>query len=236
METLFVGGFYVVQSAFQLGLLKEVYVERRYKGEVLGKKVFVLSREEMIQRFHREGEEGIVGKVILPPPLPAEKLIQKSQEERKPLLLLEEVQDPQNLGALARSAYTLGGCGIILTRHRSAERTPSAIRVSLGTLLFLPVAYVGGMGNFLLKIGETFPVYSTSPHEGVPPWEVPLEEGHGWLLGGEEKGVKKISLRRARKIVRIPMEKGESLNVAQAGTILLYESLRARWKRERLSV
>jgi len=145
-------------------------------------------------------------------------------------VLLDEVQDPRNLGAIARSAAAVGAHALFLPLHRSASVTAAADKASAGGLSSLPVARVPNLARLLDKMGERGIVrigldnrandlYTTIPGEGP----VAL------VLGGEEKGLRPIVREACDRLVRIPIPGPvESLNVSVAAAIALYEVLRAR--------
>lgn len=189
----------------------------------------VVPQEELHRRFGEEGKFRIVSKIQLPPFLSPYELVERAKTEGLPLLLLEELKDPQNLGSIARAVATLGGAGIVLTRHRTTFLTPSAVRASSGYLLEVPCALIGGAPSFLLKLNHALPTYATVPKGGALPWEVSLGEGVVLLLGEEGAGLKRLTIRRSDLLLTIPMrEEGDSLNVAQCATALLYEAMRQR--------
>jgi tRNA G18 (ribose-2'-O)-methylase SpoU len=233
---MWVGGIHVLERALASGRLKEVWltpgmyetIEERFPYL---SSVRIVPQRELQRRFGEEGSFRVVSRIELPPLSSAEDLVRRAKEEGLPLLLLEELKDPQNLGSIARSVFHLGGAGIVLTRHRTVPLTPSAIRASSGYLLEVPCAFIGGAPSFLLKIKGALPTYATVPEGGIPPWEISLAEGSFLLFGEEGRGLKPLTIRRCDHILTIPMRRGgESLNVAQCATALLYEAMRQRFQ------
>lgn len=234
---LWVGGIHVFEVAWEEKLIEEVcltpaLLERVSKLDpsltrIL--KVQILSAEEMEQRFGEEGSYRIVSRIRIPPLLSALTLVEEARQKGLPLLLLEEIKDPQNLGSIARAIATLGGVGLILTRHRTVARTPAAFRASSGYLLRVPCAVIGGAPNFLLKIRGRIPSFATVPQGGKAPWELSLSGGHLLIFGQEGRGLKRLTIHRSSVPLTIPMvHPGDSLNVAQCASLLLYEARRQR--------
>lgn len=139
-------------------------------------------------------------------------------------LALDRVQDPGNVGALARTLYALGGGGIILPRHEGARLGPGAAKASAGTLSRLPVAKVANLSRALEEAAEGgFTVVGAAGEEGAenalaatPEFPLVL------VLGNEEEGIRPGVRKRCQTLYRIPQARPiDSLNVAQAGAIIL---------------
>ncbi|MDR2819629.1 MAG: RNA methyltransferase [Desulfovibrio sp.] len=145
------------------------------------------------------------------------------------ILALDQVQDPGNVGTLARTLYTLGGAGIILPRHNSAYLGSAARRASAGALEHLPVAKVTNLGHALDTAEETgLTIYGagSSVASNAPrlldAFMSPLRLPAVLVLGNEDKGLRPGVAKRCAHMLRIPQARPfDSLNVAQAGAILL---------------
>lgn len=149
------------------------------------------------------------------------------------ILALDEIQDPGNVGVLARTLFALGGKGMVLTRHRSASLGPVAAKTSAGALHRLPIARVTNMSKFLDQAQDAgWHIYGTGL-DG-PGQNVYLNKFY-WpmilVLGNEEKGIRPKVAKRCEKMLSIPLCSGfDSLNVAQAGAMLMGEFLRRNLK------
>lgn len=163
-------------------------------------------------------------------------LIERAEAAGEPplLLALDGVTDPQNLGALVRTAYVLGGHGVILPKDRAAPVTPTVVKTAAGATEHLPIALVSNLARSLqdLKERDIWLVAAVAPGQGgQPPWELDLTMPTALLLGSEGKGMRPLSRKMCELRVEIPMSgglSGGSLNVAAAGAVLLYEALRQR--------
>jgi 23S rRNA (guanosine2251-2'-O)-methyltransferase len=150
------------------------------------------------------------------------------------LLVLDGVQDPQNLGALVRSTYVLGGHGVVVPQDRAASVTPAAVKASAGATELLPIAQVPNLVramNDLQEAGVWLAAAVAPGQDGRPPWELDLTQPIALVLGGEGRGLRPLSRKTCELRVEIPMQPGlhgASLNVAAAGAVLLYEVLRQR--------
>jgi 23S rRNA (guanosine2251-2'-O)-methyltransferase len=146
------------------------------------------------------------------------------------LVVLDGVTDPQNLGALARSAQALGAHGLVLPKDRSAGVTPAAFKTSAGALERFPVARVTNLSRALEALEEkgvwTVALAADGDRELS---QIDLTTGVAIVLGSEGKGVRPLVRRSCDHVARIPMHGGVgSLNVAAAGAIAFYEVARQR--------
>ena len=151
-------------------------------------------------------------------------------EESPLVLILDGVQDPQNLGAIARSAHLLGAHGIVIPKDRAAGVTSAAVKASAGATEHVRIAQVTNIARTIDELKERgIWVVGTAMEGGVPPWELDLAQPTAIVLGAEGKGVRPLVLRGCDHKVMIPMSgKVASFNVAAAGAMLLYEALRQR--------
>jgi len=146
------------------------------------------------------------------------------------LIALVGVQDPGNLGAICRSAESLGADGVLVPVRRSAGLTVGAVRAAAGALEWLPVARVTNLARALGDLkGEGFWVVGAEADGEVVPWEADLTVPLVLVLGGEDRGLGHAVRRACDLVVRIPLAGHvPSLNVAAAAAILLYEVRRQR--------
>ena len=149
------------------------------------------------------------------------------------LLALDGLTDPQNLGAIIRSAEALGAQGIILPQRRSAGLTGSVAKVAAGALEHLPVARVVNLNRSLEKLkNEGYTVIGLAEEGPSTLSEVKFQGPLVVVVGSEDKGISLITRRLCDQLVRIPL-KGvtTSLNASVATSIFLYEVARCRWMR-----
>ena len=140
-------------------------------------------------------------------------------------LALDRVQDPGNVGTLCRTLYALGGGGLLVPRHEGARLGPGAAKASAGTLARLPVAKVANLARALDAAAEAgFTIIGAAGDDpraenglvATPEFPMIL------VLGNEEEGIRPGVRKRCDAFYRIPQARPlDSLNVAQAGAILL---------------
>ncbi len=154
-----------------------------------------------------------------------------ADERRAPILVLDHVQDPQNLGSLLRTAEATGVAGVVFPDRRSASITPAVVNASAGAVELLSVTRVTNLARALESCKEAgYWVLALEHQEHARSIFVEsIPEPIVLLIGSEGKGVGPALLRNADLVVDIPMAgRIESLNAAVAGSIALYELLRRR--------
>jgi len=184
-----------------------------------------------------ESDENHQGVALKAGPLPELSLVElleiasRKTEGGRRLLALDGVEDPQNVGAVARVAESAGVSGMILTERRAPALTTSVARASAGAIEWLPVARVANLGRALseLQAKDYWVLAAALGAEGtLYQMEDRLLTGNlVVVLGAEGRGVRPSTLDQADHRVEIPM-KGHvgSLNVSTAGAVLLYDLLR----------
>jgi 23S rRNA (guanosine2251-2'-O)-methyltransferase len=146
------------------------------------------------------------------------------------LVCLDQVTDPHNLGAVARTAEAAGATGVIVPAHNAARVTPAVARASAGAIEHLPVAVVKNMARYLEDVkGPQLWAWAAAGDAETPLWEADLAGGIALVLGAEGKGVRPLVRRACDAEVAIPLVgEVESLNVSVAAAVLLYEAQRQR--------
>lgn len=140
------------------------------------------------------------------------------------LLLLDEVQDPQNLGAILRVADGFGVDMVVITEHESAGLTPASIKASAGAAEWVRVAQVTNMARAIDRLKELgYWVYGAAMN-GDAPSQIDFRGKVAIVVGNEGRGVRRNVLEHCDRVVTIPMAGHvDSLNVATAAAVLCYE-------------
>jgi 23S rRNA (guanosine2251-2'-O)-methyltransferase len=147
------------------------------------------------------------------------------------LLAVDGVTDPQNLGALLRSAEAAGATGAVLPRHRAVHVTPAVAKSAAGAIEHLPIAVVGGLPAALARakeLGVWVVGLSADAEEDL--FGLRLGDGPvAAVLGAEGAGLSRLVRARCDVVARIPLRGAlSSLNVAAAGAVALFELARQR--------
>ncbi len=184
--------------------------------------------EWIAQRCGSEAHQGVCADVEPYPYAGASELLRKPS----PLLVvLDEVQDPQNLGAICRTAECAGATGVIIHERRSAEVTPAAAKASAGAVEHLAIARVRNVADFLAEAKDVDCwVYGAAGGPDAVPWTQPDWDGGVVLvLGAEGRGLRPRVAASCDALVSLPLKgRIDSLNVNAAAAALLYEIVRAR--------
>ena len=153
-----------------------------------------------------------------------------ARAERALLVCLDQVTDPHNLGAVARSAEAAGATGIVVPAHGSARVTPAVARASAGAVEHLPIAVVPNLARYLADVkGPELWVYAADAEGTMPLWGSDLTGSSALVLGAEGRGVRPLVRRTCDGAISIPLAgKVGSLNVSVAAAVLLYEARRQR--------
>jgi 23S rRNA (guanosine2251-2'-O)-methyltransferase len=147
-----------------------------------------------------------------------------------PLVLVDGVTDPRNLGALMRSAEGAGVRAIVLARDRTAGVTPAAIKSSAGAWVHLQVARCGNVARALEQIKDAgYWTAALAPGGGVSIYDLDTTRRLAIVVGSEGRGVREIVKKGADFVVDIPMRgRVASLNVSVAVAVALFEIARQR--------
>ncbi|HOV98838.1 MAG TPA: 23S rRNA (guanosine(2251)-2'-O)-methyltransferase RlmB [Bacteroidota bacterium] len=154
----------------------------------------------------------------------------RGKKEKPFIVILDEIEDPHNLGALIRTAECAGAHGVIVPKHHSAPITPVVMKTSAGAAAHLPIVEVTNIVNTIeeLKKSNVW-IVGTDVHAPTLYYNVDYTDSIAIVIGNEGRGVRRLVLEHCDFVVTIPMM-GEldSLNASVAGGVLLFEVVRAR--------
>jgi 23S rRNA (guanosine2251-2'-O)-methyltransferase len=198
------------------------------EGRVTVKRV---SRSQLEHAARSEAPQGILAHAAPIPEVDLDRLA-SGRDGRVPFLIaVDGITDPQNLGAVLRTAECAGATGVVLPRHRTAHVTPTVAKAAAGAVEHLPIALVGGMPSALARLKEL----------GV--WTVGLDgagdtsifdlqvasEPVALVLGAEGRGLSRLVRDRCEVLAAIPLRGAlGSLNVSAAAAVACYEVARRR--------
>lgn len=146
------------------------------------------------------------------------------------LVALDSIMDPQNLGAILRSAEVAGAEGAIIPEHRSAPLSPAAVKASSGASELLHISHVSGLPSAVPEIKRSgIWCVALDPRGEMQAWEFDFTQRVCVVVGSEGEGVHRLVKERCDARVRLPV-KGHiaSLNASAAAAALLYEVTRQR--------
>jgi 23S rRNA (guanosine2251-2'-O)-methyltransferase len=183
--------------------------------------------DELTSRAGSEDHQGVVAEVAPYPYADPDQLLSR---DRALLVALDEVTDPQNLGAVARVCEGAGADGLLITRRRSAGVTPAVSRASAGAIEHLPIAQVENLADTLIRARRPGLWSYGADMEGGEPYDAhDYRDGTIFVLGAEGRGLRPRVRDACDAAAVIPMHgQVESLNVSTAGAVLLFEATRQR--------
>jgi 23S rRNA (guanosine2251-2'-O)-methyltransferase len=192
-----------------------------------------VSAEEIERRCGSPAHQGICARAGDYPYADADALLALEQ----PLLIaLDQVQDPQNLGSICRTAECAGAAGVVIPERRSAEITPAVCKASAGAVEHLPVARVRNLADFLLAAREAgcWSYGASAADADAPRAPVPYDApdyrgGVVLVLGSEGSGLRPRVASVCDELIALPLRgRIGSLGVSAAAAAILYEILQSR--------
>jgi 23S rRNA (guanosine2251-2'-O)-methyltransferase len=192
-----------------------------------GISVEVVSAEELEQRSGTPAHQGMCAKVELFRYADPEQLLARSA----PLIVvLDQVQDPQNLGSICRTAECAGAAGVVLPERRSATVTAAVCKASAGAVEHLPVAQVRNLVDFLSDAkGAGLWCYGAQAGADAPYDSVDYSEGAVLVLGSEGRGLRPRVAAACDLLVSLPLfGRIQSLSVTAVAAVLLYKAASSR--------
>lgn len=179
-----------------------------------------------------EAPQGVLAHADALPEADVDELLVNGRGGEPPFLAwLDGITDPQNLGALLRSAECAGVSGVVLPRHRAAHVTPTVAKAAAGAVEHLPIAVVPGLPAALTPARERGVwLVGLDAAGSTSLFDLPLaEEPVALVLGAEGRGLSRLVRDRCDVLASIPLRGAlPSLNVASAGALAFFEIARRR--------
>lgn len=197
-----------------------------------GLRVDAVDRERLTQMAQGGVHQGVVAEVRTFQYLELFQLIERAKASDRPpfVVVLDGIQDPQNLGAIIRSAHAFGAHGVVLPKDRAAGITGFVAKASAGAVEHCDIARVTNLSRALEELKEAgFWIVVADPEGDRDLWDGKLEGPLAVVVGAEGPGVRKGVLEHCDFRVRIPMlGQVASLNASVSAAVLLYEVTRQR--------
>lgn len=199
-----------------------------------GVKTRTVTAEEIERRCDSSSHQGICAEAGSYHYAGADELLAK---ENPLLVALDQIQDPQNLGSICRTAECAGAAGVVIPERRAAEITPAVCKASAGAVEHLPVARVRNLADFLADARKAGCWCYGASADGDPggkasvSYDTPQYGGAGvvLVLGSEGSGLRPRVASACDELISLPLlGKIESLNVSAAAAAMLYEILQIR--------
>jgi TrmH family RNA methyltransferase len=189
--------------------------------------IFAVPEAVLLELAEGRNSGLILGLCDLPEQPPLERLRERSQSSGAPIVVLVDVEEPGNVGALVRTALAAGAVGLIAC-GASDPYHPKAVRTSMGSVFKLPICREFEVQPVLEQMGGLARIGAV-PDGGRAPWALTLHEGCALLLGRESQGLPVDLIAQLEAQVTIPMPEGvDSYSVNAAAAAILYEAMRQR--------
>lgn len=145
------------------------------------------------------------------------------------IVILDELEDPHNLGAIMRSAECAGACGIIISKHNSCGLTETVAKTSAGAIEYMPCVQVTNIAKTIDELKKNGFWIAACDMNGSLYTEADMRGKLGLVIGNEGKGIRQLVKSKCDFVVSIPMlGQINSLNASNAAAIIMYEVLRQR--------
>ncbi|MDD4321892.1 MAG: 23S rRNA (guanosine(2251)-2'-O)-methyltransferase RlmB [Acidaminococcaceae bacterium] len=218
----------LVQDGIKGGSISEIVNSAKAQG-LLVEFVKIEKLNQMSQGLRHQGVIALGAPVRF---YELEEVLEKARnKEQEPfLLLLDELQDPQNVGALIRTADAAGVHGILMPQRRSCPLNAVVAKISAGAVEYVPTVKIGNITQTIKELkAKGFWVVGADMEGTVDYFKGNLTGPIVLVIGAEGKGLGRLVKENCDLLVKIPMSGGiSSLNASAAGAILLYEVVRQR--------
>lgn len=162
-----------------------------------------------------------------------EDILKKAEDkgEQPFVIILDDIEDPHNLGAIIRTANLAGAHGVIIPKHRASGLTATVVKASAGAINYTPVAKVTNISKTIEELKEKGLWFVCADMDGTTMYDLDLKGPIGLVIGNEGKGVSRLVKEKCDFIAKVPMFGDiDSLNASVAAGVLAYEIVRQRLK------
>ncbi len=190
-----------------------------------------VTRERLDQMSETGKHQGVIAYAAAYEYAQVSDILENARKKGEPpfVFLLDNIEDPHNLGAIIRTANLAGAHGVIIPKHRAAGLTATVAKASAGALNYTPVAKVSNLGSTIEELKKEGLWFVCADMGGEVMYRLNLTGPIGLVIGNEGNGVSRLIREKCDYIASIPM-KGDidSLNASVAAGVLAYEIVRQR--------
>lgn len=190
-----------------------------------------VTRERLDQISEHGKHQGVIAVSAAYAYAQVEDMLQAAREKGEPpfLILLDNMEDPHNLGAIIRTANLAGAHGVIIPRNRAVGLTSTVARTSAGALNYTPVAKVTNLAKTIEDLKKEGLWFVCADMGGTSMYKLDLKGPIGLVVGSEGEGVGRLVKEKCDMVAAIPMKGNiDSLNASVAAGVLAYEIVRQR--------
>ncbi len=190
-----------------------------------------VTKERLDQLSETGHHQGVIALAAAYRYATVEEILERAREKDEPpfILLLDNIEDPHNLGAIIRTANLAGAHGVIVPKRRAAGLTATVARTSAGAIHYTPVAKVTNLVSVMEQLKKEGLWFVCADMDGTSMYQLNLKGPIGLVIGNEGEGVSRLVKEHCDFVASIPM-KGDidSLNASVAAGVLAYEIVRQR--------
>lgn len=217
----------LIQKGEKEGSVIKIISAAKAKGIV----ILEVEKSKLDELTGREKHQGVVAYVAAHEYVSVEEILEDAaaKGEAPFVLILENIQDPHNLGAIIRTAHTAGVHGIIIPKRRAVGLTGTVAKSSAGALEHTKVAKVSNIAQTIKELQQKGLWIACADMDGKVLYEENLTGPMGIVVGSEGEGISKLTKQTCDYVVSVPMYgKVTSLNASVAASLMVYEVVRQR--------
>ena len=192
-----------------------------------------VKKERLDQMSETGKHQGVIAYIAAFEYATVDDILKKAEDKGEPpfVVILDDIEDPHNLGAIFRTANLAGAHGVIIPKHRAAGLTATAVKASAGAVSYTPVAKVTNISKTIEELKDKGLWFVCADMGGTTMYDLDLKGPIGLVVGNEGKGVSRLVKEKCDFIASIPMFGDiDSLNASVATGVLAYEIVRQRMK------
>ena len=203
-------------------------IREAIKGDTI---INYVKKERLDQLSETGHHQGVIAMAASYEYATVEDILEKAREKGEApfIFVLDNIEDPHNLGAMIRTANLAGAHGVIIPKRRAVGLTPTVARTSAGAINYTPVAKVTNLKQTMEQLKKEGMWFVCADMDGTPYYQMDLKGPMGLVIGNEGEGVSRLIKETCDFVASIPM-KGDidSLNASVAAGVLAFEIARQR--------
>lgn len=209
------------------GPVNTITREARKKDTIIN----YVSKERLEQLSKTGSHQGVIAYAAAYEYARVEDILEAAREKNEPpfIFILDNIEDPHNLGAIIRTANLAGAHGVIIPKRRASGLTATVAKTSAGALNYTPVAKVTNISNTIEELKKEGMWFVCADMEGELMYRLNLKGAIGLVIGNEGNGVSRLVKEKCDYTASIPMKGNiDSLNASVAAGVMAYEIVRQR--------
>lgn len=220
-----------IQEGLRDGVISSILRDAKKRDVIVN----FVSKDKLDQMSKDKKHQGVMAICAAYTYAEVDDIFAKAEEKGEApfIFILDEIEDPHNLGAIIRTANLCGAHGVIIPKRRAAGLTATVVKASAGAINYTPVAKVTNIAKTIEELKERGMWFACADMGGQTMYDCNLTGSLGLVIGNEGNGVSRLVKEKCDYVVSIPM-KGDidSLNASVAAGVLAYEVVRQRLNRK----